>query len=322
MTVDTDKVPEAKFPCFGSEPKTMTVSWSRLSDWMTCRRRVRLIMEGNRSKTQNARNTLAGNVVDYTMRHAIQNAEKDSGGRILSLTKDDLLEPLPDIWNKTTTVLEPGTVLKWNNPVDPVKDQKAILKKVHKAIDNLFPILEKSVVGKRVIPEMRPKDMPPFGIPGPDGETVWIRLFLAVDVAVQIREDPDNPRGLGDWGLYDLKTATTGDYVTKSLPQLVFYDLAFHALTGRRPVEHKLWTPLLDSHVKKVEVTDEHRDMVTGWIIDYCHGVWAGKDELTEDKDNCFFCPTKHACPRFTIPLTKDEQGVPGHYFGLDDNLK
>lgn len=314
MIDQTNPPPLTRYPCYGA-PRQIVLSWSRLSDWVKCNRRVRLIFEGKKSKLSNARNFLAGKVTDLCMRHALEEAPKDSAGRILSLSMEDLFEPLPEIWDRSVNKLEKNTIMKWKT-VNPTDDQKQILSNVNKTLKNLYPILQDNVIGKRAVPELRPKEMPVIGIPGPDGETCYIRLFLAVDCAVQIEEDPDNPMGVGKWGLYDLKTTSTVEYLEKTLPQLVFYDIAFHALTGHRPVDHALWAPLVNEPVRRINVTDEHRMMLMDWIVSYCHGVWAGKDDFTKDDSNCYTCSTKTACPKVTLPMTKDEQGLDVIHFG------
>lgn len=318
LPVDT---PLTEYPCYG-QPKKILLSWSRLSDYIACNYRVRLIHEGKKSRKTNARNFLAGKVTDLCMRHALDNAEKDSEGRLLSLSLDELMDPLPEIWDNSVQKPEKNTVMQWLG-ADPVEDQKRILNNVHTTLRNLHPILTDSLMGRRFIPEMRPKfeEMPVIGIPGPDGETCYIRLFLAVDCAVQLEEGDSSSR-LGKWGLYDLKTTSTKDYISKTLPQLVFYDLAFHAMSGSHPVDHALWTPLLDPSVQRVHVTDEHRRQMLSWIISYCHGVWAGKDGFTTDEKNCYTCPTKTACPKIVTPITKDEQGISRAYFGQPNGGK
>lgn len=308
--------PLTEYPCYG-EPKPILLSWSRLSDFIKCNYRVKLIHEGKKSKLTNARNFLAGKVADLCMREALEKAAKDPQGRLLSISLDELMAPLPEVWTRSTQKLEENTIMKWNG-TDPNADQKKILANTRKTLKNLHPILENKIVGHRFIPEMRPEydQMPVFGIPGPDGETCYIRLFLAVDCAIQLKEDPNDPNALGDWGLYDLKTTSTVEYINKTLPQLVFYDLAFHALTGKHPVDHALWAPLLKPAVQQIYVTDEHRRQMTNWIISYCHGVWSNAQEFTKDESNCYTCPTRSACPKIVTPITKDAQGLSRAYFG------
>lgn len=307
-----------EYPCYG-EPKQITLSWTQLSNWMACHHRVKLIHKGKKSKLTNARNFLAGKVTDITMRKALESAPKDPQGRLLSLELTDLMAPLPEAWERSTTNLEKNTLLKWNG-LDPLEDQKKILTNVKKALKGMHPILQENLMGRKFIPEFRPETMPVFGIPGPNGEPTYIRLYLAVDVAVQIEEDPDQTK-MGEWGLYDLKTTSTADYINKTLPQLVFYDLAFNALTGKYAKDHALWAPLLKQPVQKVHVTDEHRKQVINWIISYCHGVWAGQEEFTKDDTNCYTCPTRSACPKIVTPITRDEQGLSRAYFGDPEGM-
>ena len=302
--------------CYGIGPKPITLSWSRLSDWVKCNYRVKLIYEGKKTKTTNARNFLAGKVTDLCMRSALDKADKDSEGRLLRFSKDELMAPLEETWNKAINNAEKNTVFKWTDGMTPEADQKRILNSVIDTLGKLTPIIQQKIVGHRFIPEFRPKNMPVIGIPGPSGETCYISLFLAVDCAVQLEEDQGNPEGLGKWGLYDLKTTSTVEYLNKTLPQLVFYDIAFKALTGQNPVDHALWAPLVNPAIRPITVTDEHRRMLMNWIISYCHGVWAGQANFTNDETNCYTCPTKKACPKITNPISKDEQGISRVYFG------
>lgn len=313
--IDLSKIDLTMYPCYNLPGRPITLSWSRLGDWTKCKRRVRLIYEGKKSKTVNARNFLAGNVADQTMRDALSNASKDSEGRLLSLSLDELMGPLDQKWEDIINNPEKNRMYKWRT-ADPKEDQRAILSNVVKTLKNLHPILTKNLIGRRFIPEFRPKDMPVIGIPGPDGEPCYIQLFLAVDCLVQMEEDPINPNGIGKWGIFDLKTTPNIEYINQTLPQLVFYDIAYHALTGTRATTHGLWAPLMDVPERIVTVTDEHRAMVTDWIVSYCHSVWASEDDLTKDESNCFNCPTKDSCPKFIVPVTKDKKGLNRAHFG------
>lgn len=310
-----EMITPTEYDCYG-KVRPLTVSWSRINDWAKCHHRVKLMFEGKRSKLTNARNFLVGNLTDNSMRQALERSHKDPEGRLLSFSIDELMAPLPAMWDKAISTPERNTIFKWDAK-DPVGDQQKLLLKAQDALEKLHPILEKNLLGRRFIPEFRPKEMPIIGIPGPYGETAYIRLFLAVDCAVQVEEDPaGDPHGLGKWGLYDLKTTSSVEYINKTLPQLVFYDIAFQALTRTQPVDHGLWAPLLPNPEIKAEVNDSHRVMVQNWIISYCNSVWAGEADFTKDETNCYTCPTRSACPKVITPLTKDEQGISRVYFG------
>ena len=305
------------YNCYGKN-RTLTVSWSRINDWMKCKQRVKLIFQGKKSKLTNARNFLAGNVADNTMRFALENASKDPQGRLLSLTMDDLLAPLPDVWEKSITKLQKGTVMTWKT-ADPREDQKALLTKAKTALEKLHPILEDNLFVRRYIPEMRPSEMPIIGIPGPDGEDCFIRLFLAVDMAVQL-EEGETPTSLGEWGLYDLKTTESEEYLNKTLPQLAFYDIAWENLTGKRPVDWALWAPLAKEPIRQANVTEEARMKVLNWITSYCHSVWRSEEDLASDDKECYNCPTKNACPKNLNPWSKADQGLSMSFFGDNEN--
>lgn len=314
--MSTREITEAdltRYNCYG-QYKSLVVSWSRLNDWFKCKQRVKLIHDGKRGKLTNARNFLVGNLADHSMRAALEGANKDPEGRLLSLTMDELLKPLPEKWEEEIKPTK-NTIMKWNAS-NPRADQEKVYNSAVETLEKLHPILVDNIVGRRFIPEFRPKEMPIIGIPGPNGEPCYIRLFLAIDCAVQIKEDPTDPNGLGDWGIFDLKTTARQEYLTHTLPQLVFYDIAWHAMTGSRPVEHALWAPLMPNPIISLDVTDEDRLKVTEWIISYCHSVWAGEAELTEDEDNCFNCSTKKSCPKIVQPITKDAKGISRIHFG------
>lgn len=302
--------------CYGIGPKPIVLSWSRLKDWGACRQRVKLIHEGKRSTISNARNALAGNLTDHCMREALENAPKDDQGRLQEITREQLLAPLQSKWEEE--IKPDNRVLKWSGP-DPREDQKKILNKAVKALEELEPILQDNILGRRFIPEFRPSEMPVVGIPGPDGETEYIRLFLAVDIAVQLEEgDPDDPYDIGKWGLYDLKTTESEEYLTTTLPQLVFYDIGFHALTGTYAVDHALWAPLVTgTPIRTLKVGNEDRRDILTNIIGYCHGVWAGDDSFTDNPEKeCYSCITRSACPRIVQPMSRDEQGIRRITFG------
>lgn len=295
--------------CYG-EVKPIVLSWSRLSDWTKCKQRSKLRSQKKTSMT-NARNMLAGNVTDHTLRHALEYSKRDEEGRLVSLSLDELMDPLPGIWEHAVNNPERDRYIEWKG--DPIQDQKRILSNIRTALKNLHPILLDKLIGKRFLPEFRPEGgMPIIGIPGLDGETAYIRLFLAIDLAIE-----HAPK---QWGVWDLKVSSADSYLTQTLPQLVFYSIAFQALTGIHPTQWGLIAPLSKRKIHPITVTEEHRNQVMNWIITYCHSVWNGEEDLTEDENNCYGCPTKAACPKFLVPKTKDEQGAYLAQFGR--NLK
>ena len=310
--INQDEVALEQRDCYGSF-KTITLSWSRLQDWFTCKQRVKLYHTGGRSGLVDARNTLCGKVTDLVMRETVDNAQRDSSGRILSISGEEMLDRLPEVWDRCLKP-EKNRIMKWRG-LDPLEDQKKILNQTHRAVKNLAPLLQQKLEGRRVIPEFRPSTMPAFGIPLPEGGVGYIRLFLGIDLLIQDEEDGDN---LGKWGIWDLKATAYDTYIPKTLWQLVFYDLGFQALTGAYGSSHGLITPLLKKKLHTIQVGDDHRDQMTSWIIQYCHSVWAGEEDFVPEgkESECFGCPTRNACPKIVQPITRDEQGISWASFG------
>ena len=280
-------------PVCDDAPKKITLSWSKLKAYEACHKRSQLLQQGKKSKIIDGRGFLPGNLADSAMRTWLTRGEFDAGG---------MQRLIPELWESWTGP-EAEYRIDWKG--DPRKDQVAVVKQVVSAVNILEPILMEKVVPYSFKPEYRFTST--VGVPGLDGESVNIELFGAVDVAVCIDE--------GRYGIYDLKISERADYLRSTLGQLIFYDLAFKGHTGLNPVEHEFWAPMLPLQDKPkpaviaLDVTNEHRMQMISRIIDYCHGVWAGDWALTPDVNECYYCPVKHACPRWVNPVTKDEQG-------------
>jgi len=268
-------------------PQRIRLSWSRLAAYDKCRQRVRLLNQGKKSPTTDGRNFLPGTLADRCMRRWLEAGRFNPGG---------MLEFLDEEWERHTGK-DSEYVIKWRN--NPRADQLSVLEDVKTALEKLEPILQKKVTPFAFKPEFRFTSV--VGIPGLNGETVQIEIFGAVDVATHFEQ--------GQYGLYDLKITRRDSYIKSTLAQLIFYDLAFRGHTGVRPVEHAFWCPLLDEIEINLTVTNDDRREMISRIIGYCHNVWAGHWELTEDKNECWNCPTKAACPRFVNPISKDTQG-------------
>lgn len=243
--------------------------------------------EGKRSDVTDIRNFLPGKIADMAMRRWLEEISPEPGGMKLHV---------PQILEESIAPDAEG-VVKWRG--NPNEDKKNVLDMAMEAVENLEPILLEKVIPYDYRPEFR--ITAPINIPGLDGKPVTVELFLAADVAVC--------RDEGWYGLYDLKVTRGGGYMDSTLGQLIFYDLAFRAWTGFHPKEHEFWAPLLKEKIIPMHVTTEDRQYMVSDIVSCFHSVWRGESELTEDKNECYNCPVKHACPRFVTPITKDEQG-------------
>lgn len=279
--------------CDEAPPVKIDLSWSKLKTYEACRQRTRLLMQKKRSPIVDGRNFLPGTLADRCMRRWLEEGTFEPGGMHKFLDEE---------W-ATHTGKDSEYKIKWRN--NPAKDQQYVIDTVRRGLDNLEPILlDKVEPALAYIPEFRFKSI--VAIPDLWGGKTEISIMGAVDVAVLLSKNEDDS---GNYGLYDLKITENDDYIRSTLAQLTFYDLAFQGWTGVQPVEHAFWTPLLQEKVISVDVTRQERIQMWSRIINYCHNVWAGNWQLTSDKNECYNCPVKHACPRFHQPTTKDDQG-------------
>lgn len=273
-------------------PVNIDLSWSKLKNYEQCHQRTKLLMEKKRSKHINGRTFLPGTLADRCMRLWLEEGKFESGG---------MHKFLEEQWVEHTGK-ESEYVIEWKN--NPKQDQREVLDKVRRSLDALEPILMKKVVPYPFKPEFRFKSV--IGIPDLDGGVTNISILGAVDVAVKFGTDDE---GFGQYGLYDLKITEGEAYIKSTLAQLTFYDLAFWGHTGVKPIDHAFWAPLLPEKEIQTVVTDDERTQMLSRIVDYCHGVWSGNWQLTKDKQQCWGCPVKHACPRYVNPITVDQQG-------------
>lgn len=291
MTTAFIPVPQAEL-CAGA-PKRIRLSWSKLKTWEQCHKRAKLYSQGKRHKSFNGRAFLPGTIADRCMRRWLEAGLEDRS----ALKPGGMLSYIEEEFYSHTMGPNAQYSIKWRG--DPIKDQESVIIDVRDTLNRLEPILLAKVVPFDYQPEYRFVSV--VGIPGPDEEPTQIEILGAVDVAVCMGE--------GRYGLYDLKLTRNDEYIRSTLGQLTFYDLAFHGWTGYQPVEHQFWAPLTKEVVIGTDVTADERNAMVQRIIRYCNGLWAGDDAMTEDRDECFHCQVKHACPRFVPRISSDQQG-------------
>jgi len=270
-----------------AQPQFKRLSWSRLKAFKACKRQAHLLTAGKKSPLVDIRAFLPGKIADLAMRQWLEEGQFNPGG---------MRALVPEIFESAIAPEAEG-VVRWKGNV--VDDQKAVLQTIYEAVDALEPILFEKVVPYDFRPEFRVNA--PITIPGLDGEPIVVELMLAADVAVC--------RGEYWYGIYDLKLTRGGGYIDSTLGQLIFYDLVFRAWTGFYPKEHEFWAPLLPEKIIPLHVTPEDRQYMVADIVECFHGIWRGEADLTDDDRTCYFCPVKHACPKFVTPITKDAQG-------------
>lgn len=278
-------------------PKPLKVSWSGLKRWKKCSFSQKLVSEGKSHKARNGRVFLKGNLCDNAMRRWLENGD-------FSIPIEAYLK---QIWEEHTG---PGAQypIKWKSPTD----QEEIVESTRIALADLEEVLREKVVPYKYEPEMRFTST--IGVPNPDGEISHIELFGAIDIAILYPDDTI--------GIYDLKLSEDKGYITSSIGQLVLYDLAITNYLGKRPVKHGFFTPLLKKEsVIDLDVTQEDRIQMAVDISQYALDYWSDNWNLTENVNDCYGCQVRHACPRWSKPLTLEVKNKNLINFGRKEPL-
>lgn len=261
-------------------PKPVKISWSALHRFQKCGYAQKLVSERKRAKVMDGRTFLLGNIVDNCMRRWL-----DAGDFTVPIDHD-----LRKVWIDNTGPLAERPI-KWKSG----EDQQKIVDDAKYSLKVLENILREKVIPYQYEPEMRFTSM--VGVPAPNGETIQVELFGAIDVAVRYDD--------GTMGIFDLKTSRTRSYITKSIGQLVLYDLAIRNYLGIKPTKHGFYAPLLKKEPTiDVDITDDDRINLISDITNFAHAAWNNEWHLTDDWNNCYRCDVKHACIRWVKPLT------------------
>lgn len=253
------------------------VSWSSLQRHELCKAKHFLVLEGHTVPGKDARNFLAGNVID-----SVQKAWLDNPVGSMDSMVDEHME-------KAIAESEVKGSIKWRNK----NDKKNINTSCHKAAVQLQPILEARVLPYDYEPAKR--FYTPVKIRKPDGKVIEIILRGEFDLLVK-----DN---FGKFIVWDLKTTADNDYWKKTLGQLVFYDLAIYSMFGEPPVKTGFIQPLCDEQVKEFYFDDSHRAEMWGRINSMMQALWAEDYSPKVDNAGCSFCEVAHSCPKFKRKL-------------------
>lgn len=259
-------------------PQTFKVSWSALKRWKNCSYSQKLHSEGKRAKAKDARVFLKGNLCDVSMRRWLENED-------FSVPIEHYLK---EVWIDTTGP-NAEKPIKWKGP----DDQERVVTEAREALTKLEVVLRENVLPYRYEPEYRFTTL--IGIPAPNGETVYIELFVAIDVAVMY---PDE-----SVGVWDLKLSKDRGYINSSIGQLTLYDLGIRNHLGIKPSRHGFFTPMLTkTPIIELGITDDNRRELISDITNYAHAMWGNEWSLTDDESLCYHCDVKHACPRWVKP--------------------
>lgn len=258
--------------------KPLRVSWSAIRVHEECHQKSFLLRDGRRAQVSNIRNFFGGMCVDQIMRDLLDNPltrSYDLRG-LVTATMDEME-------NKERGK---GNMVRWRDAAD----RNQIRDFCTELITRLIPILEEHVVP---FPYEHGKWFKvPMSIPGLDGQPAEIVLTGEMDLIV----DNDGPV------IWDLKGTADDNYYRKVVAQLVFYDLAVWASSGRKTRFVGLIQPMCTEQLLAWEVTDDARNQLLARIERYAHDVWRGEKACKEGTAGCQWCDVRHACSRFQQP--------------------
>jgi|SRR3954463_14794935 len=253
------------------------VSWSSLQRWEMCKQRNYLVLQGLTAPGKDARNFLAGNIIDSVQKEWLDNPVGSMDAMV-----DEHME-------KAIVASEERGTIKWRSK----NDKHNINVNCHNAAKQLQPILEARVLPYDYEPAKR--FYTPVKIRKPDGEVSEIILRGEFDLLVR-----DND---GRFIVWDLKTTADNDYWKKTLGQLVFYDLVIYSMFGQPPVKTGFIQPLCDEQVKEFYFDDSHRAEMWGRIHSMMQSEWVGDHTPKVDNAGCSWCEVNHACSKFKRKL-------------------
>lgn len=177
-----------------------------------------------------------------------------------------------------------GNIVRWRDAADKQTVRDFCVELVHR----LEPLLDEFVIPYQYAHGQWFKV--PITLPGPDGTPRDAVLTGEMDLLVH------HPAGPVIW---DLKGTADDQYWRKVVAQLVFYDIAVWISSGRKSRGVGLIQPMCTQRTLTWEITDDARRQLMTRIHRYALDVWTGEQSCTTDTNNCRWCDTRHACPRF-----------------------
>ena len=270
---------------------TLLISWSGLKRYESCHQlHLRTIKQ--QTQKQNARIFLPGATADLVQREWL-NQDDPKPGQMVKMVPD----VLDRLTNKDRNFEDFREHIRWRS--DPRTDKQEITEFVTSVVTKLEPILLKLVVPYDYQPELKFRTT--MGLPYLDGRIVGVKLIGGIDIVVRDNE--------GRFILYDLKATKERRYIDSTLGQGIFYDIAWEAYFGVRPVMFGFIAPALDEPVIWVKVSDDDRSVMMARVTKFAHGMWRGDWTPKTDDEGCRFCEARHVCDKFAIHLATDEMG-------------
>jgi hypothetical protein len=270
--------------------KLLTVSWSRLKAYESCRQQVlrRKEKKSNFSPSQ-ARVFLPGTIADRCTRWFLELEDPQPG---------QILEKLDEMFEKYAFHDE-QYVIKWKG--DPLADQKKVKENVRTILLNLEPMLWDFVLPHGYQAEVKFREK--VAIPDADGNLRFVELIGGMDILVATLNGLKQTDDDSEYSVYDLKATFDDSYVRgEILAQLIFYALVVKVMFGKYPKNVAFLTPGCKQKYVPLQVTPDDVRIMMSRVVSYCQGVWAEQWQPKDEPDgDCSWCDVKHACELFHI---------------------
>lgn len=275
--------------------KALWVSWTRLSTWEACQQKAVFQMEGKGAVIKEGRNFVSGTAADRAMRKWLEQDEPQLAGQMAQYVED--------AWIAQTRGPEAEYQITWKRD-DPIKDEDRAKTLAIDAVNALEPFLFARVIPYDYTPEWRFKAA--ISIPDRSGKPRSVVLNGGADIVVH------NPE-TDEWFVYDLKTTRNEKYVQGStLAQLIFYQIALHLVVGAEldKTTTAFLTPACKTQYTSLNIDSDSRRHLMTRIVKFAQAIWADDDPIcTLDDNQCYWCPMKSICPRWSNVLRVDDKG-------------
>jgi PD-(D/E)XK nuclease superfamily len=267
----------------------LKLSWSRIRSHEECPAQGHLLATGQKSPVADIRGYYHGIVVDSCMRDWLAVSDPQPG--VMAAMVDTVFE------SAELSARQSGDgIVKWKN----ASDKKETRDLCRAAVARLEPLLEKICLPYEWDPAVR--FGVPMWIPGLDGQQREIRLVGEIDLLVRM------PHGVIIW---DLKATRDEHYYRKVIGQLLFYDIAVAAMTGKWPAAAGFIQPLCEEQLPMFQFSKDDRTQLYQRIVRVARDIWSGNILPKVDNKGCNRCAARPACPKFPKGRGRVPLGMP-----------
>lgn len=283
----------------GCEIPLLKISWSGLKRWENCAHLHYRAMRGEAQKTDR-RVFFPGTLADRVMRSWLEEADPQPGG---------MVERLPEMFESLQNGEEREAQIRWRG--NAKKDKQEVFNNVYAALTRLEPWLNEHVLPFEYHPEL--KFRTEVLLPHPSGVKAPVQLNGGIDIAVRREKDPDV------YFLHDLKLSKNPQYISSTLGQSIFYDVAFSHWIGLpgQPQFFSFVAPMLDPMEIPAAINNDDRRILLTKVVKMAQSIWSGDIAPKDDDAGCKWCDARNVCPKFDVGAMKDTQGKNRASFAL-----